>query len=292
MNKYKMGVIPDEKDKRDFKIKALNIPVKYADKIDLSVDFPTIFSQNTQGSCTSNAFVAVLEYLYYKITGIKLILSRQFHYNNERLDSGGSLFEDSGATMRQICKTAKKHGCCLEDLFTYGNGNEFIKPSQEAYENAKQYSIDSYYRCEDVDDILYALNNKLPVLLGIKIYDSFYSTKKDGVVPMPKDNENYLGGHAVVVVGYEFKNKYKNNPFMNLLNKIFKFYKPELVFKVRNSWGKSIKMPNSWGYAFNNPSDSGFGKNGYFYLTKDALKALLMDMWVITGVGKVEKQAK
>ena len=79
---------------------------------------------------------------------------------------------------------------------------------------------------------------------------------------------------------------------MNLLNKIFKFYKPELVFKVRNSWGKSIKMPNSWGYAFNNPSDSGFGKNGYFYLTKDVLKALLMDMWVITGVGKVEKQAK
>ena len=275
--KYKLGVVPDKIDERDYTFKAISSQIELPDSVDLRPDFPSVFSQNSQGSCTSNCGIGVLEYLFYVLLGKKLILSRQYLYNMERINDKCPLHIDNGSSMRQICHTLNKNGVCLEELFTYGNGNEKIEPNDKAKANAQKYRIKSYHRCENANDIKMALAQGFPVLAGIEIYNSFYNTKSDGIIPKINKAENQcLGGHAVVLAGY------KSN------NKKGLFGKKETYYILRNSWGVSEKTEDSWGYAFNNPSDSGFGENGYGYISESNLMNILMDSWVITEVENID----
>jgi C1A family cysteine protease len=54
--------------------------------------------------------------------------------------------------------------------------------------------------------------------MGISVYESFKSraVTRSGVVPMPRRREKHLGGHALLVVGYDRRRR---------------------LFLVRNSWG-------------------------------------------------------
>ena len=49
-----------------------------------------------------------------------------------------------------------------------------------------------------------------PVMIGISVYTSFESdtVAKTGIVTLPKKSEQLLGGHAVLVVGYDDKKKW------------------------------------------------------------------------------------
>ena len=54
------------------------------------------------------------------------------------------------------------------------------------------------------------------VAIGFQVYQSFMKIGADGVMPMPKPSERVVGGHAVLVVGYDDGKK---------------------AVLVRNSWG-------------------------------------------------------
>jgi len=93
-----------------------------------------------------------------------------------------------------------------------------------------------------------SLNSGAPFVVGIAVYASFESANvaATGYVPMPDvNNEQFLGGHAIVCVGYNDAKQ---------------------VWIMRNSWG------NSW------------GANGYFYLPYAYLldSNLSSDLWNIT----------
>ena len=57
-----------------------------------------------------------------------------------------------------------------------------------------------------------------PFAMGVSIYESFESkhVRRTGLVPIPAVNEKLLGGHALLVVGYDDRSR---------------------RFIVRNSWG-------------------------------------------------------
>lgn len=270
---FKMGVKKDEFDEHDYNFRAIMEEIELPSSVDLRPYLPSVFSQNQQGSCTANVGVGAIEYLYNVQQNKKLILSRQFLYNQERINDGVELTEDNGSSMRQICKTLKKNGCCEEDLFTYGNGNEIKIPPNEAYINADNYKITDYYRCDNLYEAKVALYKKLPVLLGIDVYDEFYYPDKKGFIPKINLNNQSRGGHAILLVGYFT---------VKTLCGIKTYY------IIRNSWGQSIKNEKSWGYAFNNPSDSGFGDNGYAYIEENNLKSIILDMWATTGVESID----
>ena len=272
MPEYKFGLIPDEYDDRDFLYKSTRTftPYKLPDEVDLRKDMPSMFSQNLQGSCTAQSGVCVYSYLVNILKNDRSAYSRQFLYNMERLAEQGNLEEDNGATMRQICKTLKKDGVCLESLFTYGNGNEFIEPNDEAKANAQLHRIKTYYRCLSMTDIKIALTNKLPVLVGTEIYSSLWNTKGDGIIPKPnKKKDEYQGGHAWVCCGYRTRKT---------------IFGKKIEYILRTSWGESIKDKNSWGYLYNCPSDSGFGDGGYAYIDENTFRDILMDAWVIAEI--------
>ena len=96
-----------------------------------------------------------------------------------------------------------------------------------------------------------ALINGNPVVIGFDVYSSFLKINKKGIMLYPSKNERNLGGHAVVIVG--FNDNYLNN----------KGY-----FICRNSWGVE------------------WGDKGYFYMPYEVIKNTNMswDFWIIKSI--------
>ena len=269
MADYKLGLKRDSYDERDYLFSHSKVctPYELPESVDLRPNMPSMFSQNQQGSCTAQSGVCVYSYLANMIYEDKSAYSRQFLYNMERLTEQGNLDEDSGATMRQICKTLKKDGVCLDELFPYGKGNEFKEPDEKAKANAQLHKIKSYYRCVNMTDIKIALASGLPVLVGTEVYSSLWNTKEDGIIPCPnKKKDEFQGCHAWVCCGYRTRKT---------------IFGKKTEYILRTSWGESIKDENSWGYSYSNPSDSGFGEHGYAYVDENTFKDILLDAWVI-----------
>lgn len=116
-------------------------------------------------------------------------------------------------------------------------------------EDTGQRQIDRY---ESVPVELYALQqaiaSKLPVIIGVSVYESFEGDDvgMNGDVPMPSTSEKLLGGHAMLVCGYDDAAQY---------------------FTVRNQWGM-------WG-------DHGYLYLPYAYLSNPQLSG---DFWVLRSV--------
>jgi len=231
-------------DVRDYKLSSvLNVhaQVKIPSKLDIRSKCPPVYDQGQLGSCTANAGVAARVML----NNLNVNLSRLDLYYNERVIDG-TVNEDSGANMRDIGKSLSTDGVCEEKYFPYDVTKFTNKPSFTAVTNGLLYKVKSYYSVPNIDEIKNVLALKQqPVLIGMDVYASFESdaVAKTGIVPLPKKNEKLLGGHAVLVVGYDNVKK---------------------RFTVRNSWG------SSW------------GDNGYFYLPYTYMtKGYSYDFWAL-----------
>lgn len=95
----------------------------------------------------------------------------------------------------------------------------------------KEYGFISEYRwCFSVEDIIDAVINQGPVVIGIPWYDSMYETNTLGLTGV---DGNKVGGHCITITGYD--------PSM-----VFGRQSLE-VFKWRNSWGTDYGI-NGSGY--------------------------------------------
>lgn len=216
--------------------------------VDLRDRFPPCFYQGIIGSCTANALVAV-----YYFQGRQFMGSRLFLYYNERLQEGATaVIGDNGSTISRGMEILSTIGMCSEAAWPYDIVNFNIRPPPPCYEEAQQHKVVTYNHIDrDEIAIKASLQNKLPVILGIAIYESFESADvaTSGIVPMPDlAREKMLGYHAVVIVGYNDNAQH---------------------WIMRNSWGVM------WGDA------------GYFFLPFSYLTVadnLATDMWVMTRV--------
>lgn len=196
-----------------------------------------ILDQGSLGSCLSNASYA----LFYIISVRKISLSRLQLYMTNRAIDGSSLTEDTGATIRGCMKAVSKYGLCNEKIWYYDILNfDKLAPS-DAFRNLYKLNKFVYtFIKQDLKSIKEVLASGKPIVIGILIYSSFESTNafKYGVIPIPDiNNEDLLGGHAVLLVGYDDKTK---------------------VFKFQNSWGVG------WG-------DKGYGYMPYDYVIDNNL---------------------
>jgi len=220
--------------------KTENLPVK----VDLHDKCSPIVDQGQLGSCTANAIASGLrEYLLInKATWIAL--SRLFLYWEER-NLEGTVNEDSGAEIRDGMKVLNKIGVCPEIDWPYDISTFTNTPTDKMVADATPYKIVEYHRIISLEQLKAALAEGLPVVIGIEVYESFESNTvaKTGIVPLPNTSrEKYLGGHAVLVVGYDDDKK-------------------QMI--VRNSWG------TDW------------GDKGYFYLPYDYYnKGYVSDCWI------------
>lgn len=242
-DQHSYGWLPDETDERDLVAKPdlSRIP----STIDLRTHMPPIYDQGQLGSCTANAVAAALDYQRVHQAEPLINPSRLFIYYNERKDQK-TVKEDSGATIRESVKAVKSYGACPEKEWPYQISKFTNKPSKQAYKDALDYEALLYQRVQRTTaDIQAVLAGGDPVVIGINVYESFESSAvaKSGQVPMPAKGESLLGGHAVLVVGYE------NGKWI-----------------CRNSWG------SDWG-------DRGYFYMPEEYLLDTKLSS---DFWVIT----------
>lgn len=209
---------------------------------------PTPKSQGSQPSCVGWASGYGARTISYAIRNnwandISKInqntFSPAFVYNQIKFK--GDDFCKRGSYVSDALRLIKEYGILKLNDFGYTDKSCTTKPNSYGLQVAKNNTIEGYERLSNYGDqsssfikkIKKAIANKNPVVIGMTIHKSFYRAK--GYWSPQGSTDPSLGGHAMVVVGYD-DNKYGG------------------AFEILNSWG------------------SAWGNGGYIWVKYDDFK--------------------
>lgn len=246
MPKRFYGYRPDTLDSRDVLLAAAPVSEYLPIKIDLRNEMPPIWDQGALSSCTS--FSTAAQVLHKDKTN-PVEPSRLFIYYNTRVLEGTVKY-DSGATIRNSIKAVATYGFTPEVEWPYAIERYKTKPPKRAFDLAKKQRVLSYARVtQNLKSLQTCLVNGDTINFGFSVYAAFEASEvaETGIVALPKKNEAPLGGHAVLLVGYDNEKQ---------------------MFIVRNSWGAQ------WG-------DSGYFHMPYAYVLNNRLAT---DFWTVKAV--------
>ncbi|SMC21291.1 Papain family cysteine protease [Clostridium acidisoli DSM 12555] len=227
---------------------------------DLRAGYGPVKDQGELGACTSFSACSVLEYLLNK----DIPLSELYFYYQERKEDN-DVNEDAGSTIARSALVATTIGTCTEALDPYDIKKFTATPSAADDKDAKNHKAMTKYKVKTIDDILYSVGVlKRPVLIGVKVYESFENITSNGYIPLPKNGEQLLGGHALNICGYFSKPESSTKNPNEEIKEILPFKKYDgLYFIIRNSWGEN------------------FGDKGYLYMPAEFLQKYSSDWWHI-----------
>lgn len=235
--RYKLGYIKDKFDERDYLMRVYLPVIKLPEKVDYTKKMTPVRDQGKEGTCVGFATVAGMKEYQEKIDYQKLILlSPRFLYNECKKIDG--MPDAEGTSIRVAMKVLRKIGVCRENFWPY-KPHQNDKPKSGAKEDAKKFKILTYARILNIDELRHTLATKGPCVIGVYVFSGMMNTKT-GKVPMPKESEKTLGGHAICPVGYDDKAR---------------------IIKFKNSWSEK------------------WGDNGYGYLSYKYIEKYMLDAW-------------
>jgi len=244
------GTHPDVPDHRDLKYAApRHVRRALPREVDLRSLCPPVEDQRPLNACSAHAIGAALWFDEKRQGAEAPLPSRLFLYWVERAKEH-TIGTNAPVSLRDGYKAAAKNGVCPESLWPWKPERFAERPSKSCFREAKKRRAVSYHRVpRDLGHLRGCLAEGFPFTLGISVHESFESraVRETGRVPMPKRGEKTLGGHAVLVVGYEERS---------------------CRFLIRNSWG------TRW------------GQRGYFTLPWSYLlhPDLAWDFWTVRRV--------
>ena len=220
-------------------------PIPLPAKIDYTKNMTPVRDQGDEGTCVAFAsVVGVKEYQdskeYKKIVG----LSPRYLYSLCKKNDGDP--DSEGTYPRIAMKMLLKYGTSPESFWPY-KPHQTDKPKSGAAKTALRYRVKAYARIKTALDMKRSLVINGPFLAGVDVYESWFTDKasKTGLIPMPEKSEQYQGGHAICIAGYDDGKK---------------------LFKFKNSWS------------------NGWGDDGYGYLGYDYMKQYCVDAWSDTDL--------
>ncbi|UJR24669.1 hypothetical protein I4U23_006042 [Adineta vaga] len=207
-------------------------------------------------ACCANAFAGVCEYLIKRLHGVHIDVSRLFiYYNGRRMNERTGHITDGGVVQRAIALGLQKYGCCKERTWPYIAENVNVKPSNEAYAKAREWTVIPLRIPCTIEAIETCLHNQLPVIIDIILLEeagiSFHPNSTHSRMPDIRtgliDKTRF---HSVVIIGYDRRTKH---------------------FYARNSWGED------WG-------DEGYFYMPYHYLSNHRLVNSADGLWTIKKI--------
>lgn len=129
----------------------------------------------------------------------------------------GTVSYDAGAEVRDGLKVLANIGGPHETVWPYDVGRFTQEPSPQVYADAGQHKAIQYARVKvHTTDIKRALVDG-PLVMGFTVYSSFESDEvaRTGIVPIPKATEQVVGGHCVVMEGWEKVGRYDYGIYAN-----------------------------------------------------------------------------
>jgi len=243
--KFSLGCLKDPQDFRDIPmglvLPVVPIPVSF----DFTKSMSPVRNQGDEGTCVAFASVVGVKEFQDKKEYRKLIrLSPRFLYSLcKKFDGAPS---EEGTYPRIAMKVLLNYGVCHESFWPYAPHQKSL-PLKGADIDAKRFKIKAYARIESLIEMKRSLLVNGPFLAGVKVYKSWFNknVERSGFVPMPKRNEQLMGGHAICIVGYDDKLE---------------------LFKFKNSWGQN------------------WADNGYGYLPYAYMKKYCSDSWSATDL--------
>lgn len=166
-------------------------------------------NQETQGSCFAMSVACIKEYQEKQDYGLNEYLSPQFFYNIRDNLYDNNKNNDEGMYGRNVMKLLMKYGICSEKLYPYGRIQYKDKISEYCFKEAENHKIKGYGRVLSIEALKYSLKYNGLCLIVFPIYN--YTPE----MWIKGENDKFLGGHAMTVVGYL-----------------------ENCFIIRNSWGE------------------------------------------------------
>ena len=231
-----LNLRPDALDPRDHPFLALGVApgaTSLPAIVDHSPHTKPVGDQGATGSCVGWATsYGLRRWLHWKETGKKLHFSVRYVWmSSKEIDpwTPNVAFDGAGTRIREAFKIMNKYGACRDKMWPFGDP---LPTAQESaiMSDARKYRIGLYHALSTNDERRLHLQKQGPFVIGVPVHTNWRSIGTDGIVPSPAGA--LLGGHAVLVVGYDDHKK---------------------LFKLQNSWGKD------WG-------DKGFGYFPYDYV--------------------------
>lgn len=219
--------------------------------VDLRPLMPPVYDQGSLGSCTGNGTAAIIGYDQLRQGLLPTEPpSRLMIYYLARKYEGDEAF-DAGAQVRDAVKAAAVYGACFEDLWPYDVTRFAEQPPQACFDAALADQAIQPRPVAQVGQSLRAcLATGNPVVFGFTCYPAIDEDEvaRTGILPMPYPSAESIGGHCVVLVGYDDASRH---------------------YIVRNSWGAA------------------WGEKGYFYMPYEYVERadLAADFWMFDRVG-------
>ena len=263
LNDIKFGVIPDTNpDPRNYNIAQFIPKEDEISDVEFMLDFPKtqiIIDQGSIGACVGHTFIMAKQILEYMHTN-KWIDFDPFVTYGTRFEGD---YTGVGMIPNQGAKALYKEGAFFRRDFgkrqempmLQDTVKEWKKLNSDKVTKALDYRISGYSYVYDEYSIKKALKNKMPVAVAYPIYPSFYDTKDDGIVAVPKSNETITGYHEMLIVGWT--NKY---------------------WVVVNSWGINYGLKGMYLIPFENKFDTAIAVSDTITPSKYKAKEILFDI--------------
>lgn len=220
-------------------------------RADLTGGFPACYDQLDLGSCTANAGGGLAQFLTRKL-GFKDYMPARLAIYFWTRQHENTVSEDAGASLGDTATVLANKGVPNEVNWPYRPDRFAYTPPAAVVANGQQHLlVNPMQVAQNLDDLRACLAFGFPIMFGFAVYEDFEGeeVEKTGILKMPDRSQEPIGGHAVLLVGYDDYTQ---------------------MFKVRNSWG------TKW------------GQNGYFWMPYDYVcdPNLADDFWTahtITG---------
>jgi C1A family cysteine protease len=214
-------------------------------------------NQGNLGSCTGHAFSEALEWIFRRYLNQQPVLSPLFVYANELIDNG-DFPQDNGSDGTTGSTVVIADGTCEDSLYP-DSSQKIIQPTAEMTANAVQYKMGAYHGLAGSQVAISVLGDPTPwpVEVGFTVYASFESDEVESTgIYNPQPGENVLGGHEVLIVGYDIG----ETPTLRPAN-----CPPAAL--IQNSWG------TEWGLA------------GFFWMVLPVLDDAETDLKIVHAGG-------